>query len=276
MIMGIPLVKFGEHYISKLILGGNLISGFSHISPSKDKEMIDYHNTLNVKSTLDECLNNGINTFQARGDRHIMRILNEYSLEGKHINWIAQTASEIKDVKSNLKQIASNNAISIYHHGTNTDNLWHTGIEGIKKVEDNLKMIRDTGLIAGLGTHRPEVIDYVEEKGWDFDFYMTSLYNLAKEPKHVQTADEFKEEEFEDGDAEPMLERIKQTDKQCLVFKILGAGRKATSPLETRSAFEYAFQNIKPNDCVVVGMYQRDKNQVLENAKIVKDILKIN
>jgi len=36
-------------------------------------------------------------------------------------------------------------------------------------------------LFTGLGTHRPEVMAYVEEKGWDFDFYMASVYNLARE-----------------------------------------------------------------------------------------------
>ena len=31
-----------------------------------------------------------------------------------------------------------------------------------------------------IGSHIPEVLDYVEEKGWDVDFYMACFYNLYK------------------------------------------------------------------------------------------------
>lgn len=236
--------------------------------------MKNYYNIKNATLTLDECIRNGINTMQARGDSNIQSILNQYNNEGKNIQWIAQTASEIKDIDSNLKQIVLNNPIAIFHHGTHTDNLWCTGNSGIKTVKENLKKIRDTGFFTGIGTHKPEVIDYIENEGGDVDFYMTSLYNLAKTYKHVQSIQGFKEEKFEDEDMEPMLKRIKQTNKQCLVFKILGAGRKTNNLQETKNAFNYAFQNIKPQDCVVVGMYQKNKNQIFENSQIVKEILK--
>lgn len=272
--MTIPSVKFGEHNISRLIIGGNPISGFSHISESKDKEMKDYHSVANVKSIFDECITHGINTLQARGDENIIQIIQEYCNDGKNIQWIAQTASEIKDLKSNLRQIVSNQPIAIFHHGTHTDNLWHTGSSGIKQVQDNLKRIRNTGIRTGLGTHRPDVIEYAETHEWDVDFYMTSFYNLAKEYKHIQAKEGFKEENFEDKDIEQMLRMVNQTKKQCLVFKILGAGRKTKSHDELKSAFDFAFQNIKPQDCVVVGMFQKHKNQVSENAKIVEDVLR--
>jgi len=268
-----PLVKFGNHYISRLILGSNPICGFSHISESKDKEMQDYHTTANIKLTFDECVRNGINTVQARADRHIMRILNEYRNEGKSIQWIAQNASEMSDLTANLGQIVSNGAIAVFYHGTQTDNLWHTGISGIRKVEDDLKRLRDTGLFTGLGTHIPEVINHAESHGWDIDFYMASFYNLAKKPKHVQATSGFKEEHFNDEDTETMLKMVRQTAKQCLVFKILGAGRKTNSSEEIRDRFSHAFKNIKANDCVVVGMYQKYKNQVAENSRIVEEIL---
>jgi hypothetical protein len=31
-------------------------------------------------------------------------------------------------------------------------------------------------------------------------------------------------------------------------------------------AFRYAFENIKPQDCVIVGMYPRFKDEITENA----------
>jgi hypothetical protein len=271
--MKLPLINLGNFKVSRLILGGNPISGFSHISPEKDKEMIDYYTYGNIKSVLDECMKYGINTIQARGDRHIMRLLNEYRNEGKDMQWIAQTASELKEIKPNLAAIVSNGAIAIYHHGTYIDNLWHTGASGIKRVEEDIKMIKDTGLFTGFGTHRPEVVDYAEEKGWDFDFYVVSFYNLAKKVKPVQATEGFKEENFDDNDPGLMVNRIKATKKPCLAIKILGGGRKAGRKEDLENAFKFAFDNIKPIDGVIVGMFQKYKNQVKENAEIVRMIL---
>jgi len=39
---GVPLVPFGPHQISRLIVGGNPISGNSHVSAALDNEMRDY------------------------------------------------------------------------------------------------------------------------------------------------------------------------------------------------------------------------------------------
>ena len=269
--MKLPQVKLRDKSISRLILGSNPISGFSHLSAEKDREMVDYHTTQNVKRLFDECLANGINTFQARGDRHIMRVLNEYWNERGNIQWIAQTASEVRDFRANIESIAKNKAIAIYHHGTYVDNLWHAG--RISEIEDTLKIIRSTGLPVGLGTHMPEVIRHAEDNSWDVDFYMTSFYNLAKQAKHMQATEGFKEETFDDSDSEAMISQIRRTSKPCLAFKVLGAGRKTSSRKELTRAFSYAFKNIKPIDAVVVGMFQKYKNEVRENAGIVRQIL---
>ena len=75
--MALPKIKLGKHYVSRLILGGNPISGFSHISPETNKEMIDYYTSEHIQWAWDTCQSNEINTIQTRGDRHIMRTLNE-------------------------------------------------------------------------------------------------------------------------------------------------------------------------------------------------------
>jgi hypothetical protein len=265
-------IILGEKKVSRLILGGNPISGFSHISPEKDREMIDYYTSENIMRLFDECRNNGVNTIQSRGDRHMQRILHEYWSRGNSdFYWIGQTASELEDISANIRRIADCGAIAIYHHGTKVDNLWHEG--RIDEVEEVIQTIRDTGLPAGLGTHIPEVIDYVEQQRWPVDFYMTSMYNLAKEPKHAQAVEGFKREEFNQEDPSFMLERVRRTSKPCLAFKILGAGRFAGSSAEVREAFKKVFAQLKPSDAVVVGMFQKYQNQVGENAEVLSEIL---
>ena len=96
---------------------------------------------------------------------------------------------------------------------------------------------------------------------------------LAKGVKHVQATQGFKEEVFDDDDAKYMIQQIWSTQKPCLGFKILGAGRKTSTPQDTESAFKYAFDSIKPSDAIIVGMFQKYSDQVKQNADLVRRIL---
>ena len=64
-------------------------------------------------------------------------------------------------------------------------------------------------------------------------------------------------------------ECVKKLDKPCIAFKIMGAGR-----IDPVMAFEFAFENIKPDDVVNVGMHRGDNdNMVEENVAHVSKIL---
>ncbi len=52
----LPMVDFFGHQVSRLICGGNPLSGFSHFSSEMDQEMIDYYTMPNLKN-LDMPLN---------------------------------------------------------------------------------------------------------------------------------------------------------------------------------------------------------------------------
>jgi hypothetical protein len=265
----LPTVRFGQYMISRLIAGGNPVSANSHVSPNLDGEMRDYFTAANVKKLLAECERAGINTWQSRGDRHIMRLLHEYRQEGGRLQWIAQTASEYGDLGRNLREIAALKPIAIYHHGTQTDKYWYAGT--IDRAYESLKGIRQTGARVGLGTHIPEVVDYAESKGWDVDFYMTCVYNLSRTPGEAakvagrQVHGEF----FRDADREKMLLRVRQTTRTCLIFKVYGATRQCGSAESRQAAIDLAFRFAKPRDAVVVGMFPKYQEQVRENCQRV-------
>ncbi len=265
----IPQVQFGSAKISRLIVGGNPISGNSHVSGRLSREMADYFTAANVKKLLRDCESAGINTWQSRGDRHIMRLLNEYLLEGGKIQWIAQTASELADIPRNIETIADMKPIGIYHHGTQTDRFWREG--RIDQVRELLKVIRQAGVPAGIGTHIPEVIDHVESKAWDVDFYMTCLYNLSRTPEEAEkvAGHPVRGELFWDRDREKMLARVRQTARQCLIFKVYGASRHCATPQEMLAALKLAAESAKPTDCFVIGMYPKQTEQVRENCRLV-------
>lgn len=269
----LPTVKLGEHDITRLIIGGNPFSGGSHTSTEMDQAFLDYYSNDNIKRSLFECEAQGINTAQMRGDRHIMRMLREYRNDGGTLKWVAQTASELRDLPGNVRACADAGAIAVYHHGTRTDALWREGC--IDEVRELLQVMRDSGVAVGLGTHLPEVIEYSEEHGWDVDFYMACFYTLGiARPKNGTMGAFLSGEVYDDAARERMVRTICATPKTCLAFKILAASRKCSKPEDVREAFRYAFEHIKPTDAVVVGMFQRDLNQVAMDAGIVRELLR--
>jgi hypothetical protein len=264
-----PQVQFGNTKISRLIVGGNPISGNSHVSGRLSREMTNYFTAAKVKELLQNCESAGINTWQSRGDRHIMRLLNEYRLEGGKIQWIAQTASELADIPRNIETIADMKPVGIYHHGTQTDRFWKEG--KIDQVRELLKVMRHAGVLAGVATHIPEVIDHMESKAWDVDFYMTCLYNLSRTPEEAEkvAGHPVRGELFWDPDREKMLARVCQTAKQCLIFKVYGASRHCATPQQMLAALRLAAKYAKPTDCFVIGMFPKQSEQVRENCRLV-------
>jgi len=269
----LPSVDFCGKRATRLICGGNPLSGYSHFSQDLDREMIEYYNMPNIQALWDECSAQGINTLQSRGDRHQMRAFLEHRQRGGKLQWIAQTASEFASIASNITEIARYGPIAIYHHGTHTDNSWHSG--QIDDVRDIVKMIHDQGLPAGVGSHIPEVVEYIEEHGWETDFYMCCFYNLARSYKSAPAAenDAYARDQFPADDPARMTALMRQVKKPCIGFKIMAASRNCGTPEATRGAFRFALGNIKKTDTVDVGMFQKHRNQVAENAGFVREIL---
>jgi hypothetical protein len=64
-----------------------------------------------------------------------------------------------------------------------------------------------------------------------------------------------------------MTKVIRQVQKPCLGFKILGAGRMCSKEEKVKAAFQFAFENIKPTDGVIVGMFPWFFDEIGANIK---------
>jgi len=267
----LPTARWGDLELTRLVIGGNQIRGFSHMSSELDQEMHDYHTVENTVASWLHAESCGLNTMQSRGDAVIYERVRAYRERGGSMQWICQTAGEHPDPFQNIREIFELNPIAIYHHGSVSDAMWQKGT--FDQVEDRLKAIRDTGARVGMAAHIPEVLRYVEDQGWDVDFYMTCFYNISKGGERGLLAEGAQNDEtFDDADRDVICEFIQQTDKPCIAYKILGASRKCGSPESIRDAFTYAFDRIKSNDIVNVGMFQKHTDQLAMNAAIVRDI----
>lgn len=269
----IKTMKLGDAELTRLIVGGNPFSGNSHVSANMDAEMENFFTTKAIKDTLAACVANGINTAQLRADKHIMRILREFRLEGGRIHWIAQTASEVRSFEGNINQIMQYDPVAIYHHGTVTDELYKNG--EIAEIKRRLEIMRKTGKPAGLCSHMPDVLLRAEEEKWGADWYMCCVYNLSREDRVSSAVTGMANfgEPFFDEDIPVMYQTIRQLPKPCMAFKILGATRRCGKREDIEAAFQEAYDNIKPSDGVIVGMFPKHSDQVRENCEIVKTIL---
>ena len=126
--------------------------------------------------------------------------------------------------------------------------------------------------MVGVSCHNPQVVEYVEEKGWDVDYYMTCFYRISRtreEARRELGGEAPLGEVFLEKDPVRMTAAVRQTGKPCLGFKILAAGRRTNTPKSVAQAFDFALANIKPTDAVIVGMYPRYRDEVRENAEHV-------
>lgn len=262
----LPQIRLGKYSISRLICGNNPFNAGSHLSVFVNRQMKDYYKDEQVLKTLRRCQEVGINCWQSNASR--CQTYRRFIDEGGKMHYIAIASGKAAGIKT-LKQAG---CIAIAHHGETTDRLFKGG--KIDQIRDYLKMVRDAGLVVGVSTHMPDVVDTVESKGWDVDYYMTCVYerhrNEAALKKLLGQTPIPAGEVYLPLDPPRMFKAMRQTKRPCLAFKILAAGRLSERRQWVEKAFRETFESIKPNDGVIVGIYDRYSDQPKENADFVR------
>ncbi len=264
-----PCIAFGDYAVSRLILGANPINGGSHLSRFVNMQMKRYFTAERIQATLRQCAAHGINTWQSGPVN--LEAYQTYVASGGTMHYIA-LASDSEQDPDMLERLVAGGTIGVAHHGETTDVFWKTG--QIDKAREYCKRIRDAGVLVGVSTHIPDVVDHIVSAGWDVDFFMCCVYERHRSPEELRTLLGHvplpPKEVYLESDPPRMYKAMRGTDKPCLAFKILAAGRLSDQPEWVEAAFESAFQHIKPNDAVIVGMYPEYEDQVAINAEYVR------
>jgi hypothetical protein len=269
----LPTVKLGPHAVSRLILGGNPIYGYSHFNRLLSQHQTAWNTPERVVELLRRCEKAGVNTWQNSYADRTLQDVDRVREAGVKFHWLCLGKPDWDQHPDRIDDAAKRKPIGIAPHGALAEKLHRQNKLGT--LTDLLKRIRDQGVLVGLSAHNPALIDLAEEKGWDVDYYMCCLYYLTRPRDELQKilGDVLPLGEiYLPTDPPRMFKTIKAAKKPCLAYKVLAAGRRINSPVEVRQCIDAALTNIKPTDAMIVGMYQEFGDQVGDNAALVREI----
>ena len=268
----LPKGKIGDLEISRIILGGNLLTHYHHCrDQSYVYGLVAHYNTeeklLETFALAEAC---GINTMSVHTVDWTHQLLKKHRDRGGKLQWIfCPTAdvngADLKEYKEEIARLADLGANAFYVWGEHTDVLVREGKADV--IPRILDIFRSHGVPAGVGAHDLAVIKTSEDLGFDPDFYVKTFHHhdYPTAPKDVSALTAPQEEipGYWDRDPAATAEYMAGVEKPWIAFKTMAAG---TIPPE--SAFDYAFKN--GADFVFAGMFDYE---IATDVEIASGIL---
>ena len=274
----LPHGKIGNHEISRLVMGGNLIGGWSHARDLiyTDQLFKAYNNERKVYETLMLGEAAGINTINIGFASN--ELLRKYKkATGSKIKVISQIAANVRDESNLFKEMyaAINFGVDILQiQGNWVD--WMTRDQHLDRVARLLNRVKEEGFTVGLGAHTIDSLIACEEYGIIPDYYMKTMHHDRYWSAHPR---EFRVPFEQDGPTnldhnkyhnnlfcgfpERTVEFVNNTSIPVMGFKVLAAGA-----LRPKDGFNWAFEN--GADFICVGMFDF---QIVNDVNICIDTL---
>jgi hypothetical protein len=271
-----PRGKIGDLEISRLLLGGNLLTHFTH---SRDLSYVyalakHYNTPEKILETLAVAEQNGINTLVVHYVPETIAVLKKYRDNGGKMQWITCTCHALvggglKAFTEQVERLVDAGTDALYISGVEADVLCGftndiAGVDAAKRVkEPNLELIsqaldvaKSHGLPVGLGAHRLGPIQDCEKAGLDIDFYLKTFHH-----HNYPTANLHHDSNF-CPDPEEVAAFMQTVKKPFLAYKVMAAGA-----IKPDDAFRYVFTN--GADFVLAGMFDFE---IAEDARILREV----
>ena len=273
----LPKGKLGNHEMSRLIMGGNLIGGWAHARDLLYAGSLfkAYNSEKKIFETLMLCEEAGVNTINI--GYPTMSMMTKYKkLTGSKMKVIVQVGIDEKndDIYDNVTQAIDQGMDVIQLQGNWCDWLVRDGKLDI--VGGIMDRIRSQGYLAGMGAHTIDSFIISEENGIIPDYYMKTMHHdnyWSAHPRENRVAFEVDgakskdHNKFHDNCFCPFPDRtvefVNRTKVPVMGFKVLAAGA-----IEPRDGFNWAFEN--GADFICVGMFDF---QVVEDVNICIETL---
>lgn len=273
----LPKGKIGDHEMSRLVAGGNLIGGWAHARDLKYVPSLfrAYNTEKKIFETLMLAEEAGINTINIGFPTN--ETLQKYKkLTGSKIKVITQVAPDMakKDYLVNINKAIDFGVDIIQIQGNHCD--WMVRDNKLDKIELMLSHIRKQGYTAGLASHTVDALIACEEQGIIPDYYMKTMHHdnywsahprENRVPFEVDGKNHLDHNKFHNNCfclfPDRTIEFVERATVPVMGFKVLAAG--AIAP---EDGFNWAFKN--GADFICVGMFDF---QVVNDVNVTIDTL---
>lgn len=264
-----PCGKIGKITVSRLICGGNLISGYAHsrdliyVSPL----LTHYFTDEKIMETWALCERHGVNTMILYpADKRAAGLYEKYRAQGGKIQYLAQLSPGKEDLVTAVKQAKDAGAVGAFLLGNLADAWTRDG--DVRAVGDLLSHIKQAGLIAGVAGHELRTVMAVEKAGFAPDFYMKTLhednYWSKRRPDQMkEVIDNYAIDNYWCRDANETIAFMAELNRPWIAYKVLAAGA-----IQPRAGLRHAFAN--GADFAAVGMFDF---QVAENVALAAEVV---
>ncbi len=266
----LPTGTIGQVKMSRLICGGNLISGYAH---SRDLIYVSdllkaYFNEEKIMETWSLSEANGINTMILNpSDKRAVEVYRKYRARGGKIQFLAQLAPAKTEMAACIREAVDAGAIGGLLVGNYSDAWTREG--DLARIGEFLSLVKAQGIIAGVAGHELRTIMQVEKAGLKPDFYMKTLHSTnywsKRRPDQLkEVIDNYGIDNFWCSDPDATIRYMQELERPWIAYKVLAAGA-----IHPRQGFKHAFEN--GADFCVVGMFDF---QIGADVVIAHEVLK--
>jgi len=251
----LPMGKIGKLQVSRILLGGNLLTHYTH---SRDLKYVynlcaHYNTEEKILETLALAEQNGINTVSMHNPPVPMKILYKYRKQGGKIQWIicptAEADASMEAYTNQVRELVDNGCEAIYVWGVRSDQLLGAGKPEL--IGKCVEIAKDHGVPSGVGCHNLKVVEECERLKIPADFYIKTFHHhkYPSGPKPEQLTKPYNENPgYWCQNPEATIEVMKKVEKPWMAFKIMAAGA-----IPPENALTYAFGN--GADHILLGMF---------------------
>ncbi len=268
----LPMGRIKDLKISRILLGGNLLTHFTH---SRDLKYVynltaHYNTEEKIFETMAVAEAHGVNTLVIHTAPGVVSMLKKYRYkQGGRIQWIicptAQIDTQPEDYRNQVKQLVDEGVDAIYLWGVVSDRFVSEG--KIDMIARAVEIAKEHGVPCGVGAHDLQVIKECERNKVDADFYIKTFHhhNYPSAPRSDELTSVYAEVPgYWCNNPSEVIDFMKGVEKPWFAFKVMAAGA-----IPPDNAFRYAFEN--GADFVLAGMFDFE---IAEDTLIANQILK--
>ena len=267
----LPTGQIGKLKVSRMLLGGNLLTHYTH---SRDLRYVynltsHYNTEEKIFETMALAEAHGINTLSIHNPPGCVAMLKRYRYKlGGKIQWIicptAPVEEDMKAYTDQVKELVDDGSEAIYLWGVHSDRLISEG--KIDLIAKAVEVAKEQGVPSGVGAHDLKVVIECEKNKVPNDFYIKTFHhhNYPSAPKPNELKGSYNEVPgYWCRNPQETAEFMKGVQKPWIAFKIMAAGA-----IPPEDAFRYVLEN--GADHILVGMFDFE---IAEDVSIAKKIL---